>query len=483
MFISKARLQSALAHLDNPWAFALILFAGLYLAGIILAYPSLPYNWFFDDLILVRTFTNDEIAHAWTGDWDPSGISTPGYRPLTVLFNHLTSVIFGESVEFHRLFRIGVFAAYLTVVALAACEVGLARWQASLAGILILCTKNTWWILTWPADGIRAFAALFGALTAYLLLLHLKKPAWWKFWLGVLCFGTTLLVREDGLPFALIAPAMGLAFGVRQAIPTTGLPRLGSLQRWFRQVGKNFPGARSVFAYFLALLGVAALYWLLRTALVPAAHTTMPVNLEGRVVHLFWALFPRITFGIDAFTIPSTVVLWIAMIVFVSRLPPTRVYLALFWMCCIIVAASTGAVIGRANNLLVPASFFGLFLATIAGDFARRSRPAALLSAVIVLFFLSGSVIAHRTAQQTIHPLSTENLAEDRFFLWGKYAQVAMPPDRRAWLQAHYDQLGLHNEDDFQQFLTALRSNPETPQGPTADGEPFVPASPWLSGW
>jgi hypothetical protein len=99
----------------------LLLFAVFFIVGLMLGWRSLNYYWFSDDLHVIRLFSNEELARAFTGNWDvSSNIESPGYRPLLVLFNHLTSVIFGNNLAAHRIFRIALFAAFLAVFGLVA---------------------------------------------------------------------------------------------------------------------------------------------------------------------------------------------------------------------------------------------------------------------------------------------------------------------------------------------------------------------------
>jgi hypothetical protein len=86
------------------------------IAALVVVWPSLGYDWHFDDLHLVRSFSATELAGTLTGSWDPDGIEEPGFRPLTTLFNHARATAFGEAVVLHRIGLIGLLAVYLTLL-------------------------------------------------------------------------------------------------------------------------------------------------------------------------------------------------------------------------------------------------------------------------------------------------------------------------------------------------------------------------------
>src|SRR4051812_34549941 len=73
--------------LTTPWRL-LISFALFLLVGVALAWPSLAYPMVYDDLHLIRRFSPQELAQVWHSPWDVDGIETPGFRPLTPLFDH-----------------------------------------------------------------------------------------------------------------------------------------------------------------------------------------------------------------------------------------------------------------------------------------------------------------------------------------------------------------------------------------------------------
>src|ERR1700730_6627666 len=187
----------------------LLMFVVFLLVGTAISYRSLSYPWFSDDLHIVRVFSGSELRQVFTGNWDPDGIETSGYRPATILFNHVRAAILDESVVAHRLFQIALVAAYLSILALIAIELDMGLGVATFAGIFALCTKNNWWNLVWIADGIHAFVGLMIILAAYLILSAVRRFAFWKIALATVLAALGLFAREEALsmfPVILLLP-------------------------------------------------------------------------------------------------------------------------------------------------------------------------------------------------------------------------------------------------------------------------------------
>ncbi len=445
-------MENALPTASTERMISRPVFAGIaalifFMVGIILAYPSLSYYWFNDDLIMVRMHSGAEIAQAFTGDWESSGISTPGYRPLTLLFNHMTALAFGESVELHRLFRIALFALHLTVLGLIGLELRLSRLQVLLAGLIILCTKNTWWVLVWAADGIHAFNVLLVGLAAYLLLRDLKHPSPLKWTAAYLLFAGALLTREDVLTFVVIIPLIGLF--------QSDAPR------------------RRIIVQAIGLAMVAIGYWVLRTMFVPSASTS--ISIMGWVYSLAWIFLPRLAFLPLPVWIGVLVAFWAILFILLRTMHKDQRRLAWLWLVCTVIAASTGLVITRANTLFPALSFFGLFLATILGDALTRSRRLAVLGGIALVVFVVGSAAQHRIAQQSLAPNSTEYLVETSRYFWGEWspAYPFIPEVRREYLQEQLASYGVNSMEDYEARLPEL----------LAAGTWFEPADDWLSGW
>ncbi len=457
------------------WAFLLGLFVVLYLLGVVLSLPSQHNYWFGDDTFLVRTYSGDELRGAWSGAYDASGASTLAYRPLTILYYHVVSLVFGENISLLRFFGIALLVLHVVLLTYAAHLLGLKRWQMLICGVLILCMRNTWFVLVWPTDTIRSFMVIFGDLTLILFLRALIRRQPRYFAPAILCFVVALFTREEILPYLVIIPAAGLIYAWQRTNPTD------RLREQVLSVLRS-PLLRLLILGAIPLVLITGMFWVIRQTTVPNAISA--ATLEGWLFNLMLVLFPRMPFDSLLIVGLSLLCFWISLIVMLVKLPARSRITALFWLFCVIVASSLGVASARANNLLLPIGFFSLFLATMLGNFGQRSRPVTLLVSGILILFIVGSAIANQTAQLAITPTSTAYLDENMELVWGRWSYLPTPDVRREEIARQLGTFGMTPENfrtRYQQIYEAALS--EERHYPTMDGTPYVPLTNWLHGW
>jgi hypothetical protein len=156
--------------LSQPIAQASLTGALAAVALMAITYQSLGYYWNWDDLHLVRRFTAAELLSTLVGTWNPDGFETLGFRPLTTLFNHVRWLAFGEFVEAHRLFLVGLFAVYLAGLGRIATRIGARPAVGVLAALFTVCAKNSYYHVVWISDGIHLAQGLFVLAAAFAVL-------------------------------------------------------------------------------------------------------------------------------------------------------------------------------------------------------------------------------------------------------------------------------------------------------------------------
>lgn len=445
------------------WSTSLILFFGLFVLGVLLGRASLQNYWFNDDLFIVRVFSQDELADALSGTWEPSGTTTPGYRPLTTLFNHATVLALGEQVHMHRLLRIAIFAAALTALIHVAGRLGTPLWQGALAALIILCTRNTWWVLVWNTDGIRAVNGLLAFVSVCLLLRDLQRPRAVLLCAGAALYVLALLVREESIVFVAVLPLLGLLTRVQTIQPAP------PLRAWTGIALRD----RRLLLQVVLLLALTAAYWTLRTIFLP--QSGLSVSLLGWLISALWVAFPRLAAPSIPAWIGLLIGLWLGLMVLLRTLTADERRRALLWLLCACVSAATGLVAMRANTLLIPICFFSLFLATVLSAGLRGTRWTAALSGVMIIVLLAGSAAQHMIAQRSIAPNSTEYLLETSRYLWGPWvpAYRFIPEIRRREIHRQFEELGIDSEQLYNSNLPGL----------VTEGRVYAPAENWLSGW
>jgi hypothetical protein len=460
---------------NSDFRCALVLFSIFFFVGVAIAFNSLQYPFFWDDLHLVRPFSPRELGQAFVSTYDMDQLETPGYRPGYVLFNHLRASMFGESVLAHRLFEIALCSGYLAIVGLTAIALGFRFWQALFGGILALATKNSWWNLVWITDGIRPYTGLVLAISVYLLILYLRRPSRWKLGLCILFAGVGLFTREEGLPIYLLIPAFGLMYLlIHSANETITSPRRSAV-RFLSDLrhSRLYSRLPVIAALTLGLAIILLIYFALRATFVPGAPSQ--IRIDGWVQHIIWVLDPRgqVDDPLETIWFITLGLLMGVNLIWVSGL---RRLQALFWLLCFVMAASPGAVATRANLLLYPITFFSLALVHIFTQIARVSRVATVTLSIILCIVFFDSVARSRIAQQAVHPLSLDYIQNNNNFVYGHYALAKIPNTRIVELKNEFARLGIGSQTDFERVYPMLRQDAITNQRfEPSDAKPFQP--------
>ena len=71
---------------------------------ILLGYKIVNQPFIWDDLHIIRVFSFNELISSWLGNWESSGVETPSYRPIAIIFYSFLGAIFKENFVFLRFF-------------------------------------------------------------------------------------------------------------------------------------------------------------------------------------------------------------------------------------------------------------------------------------------------------------------------------------------------------------------------------------------
>lgn len=460
-----------LDHLSER-KFFILLFVIVFLIGLFLSLPALSYYWYTDDLFIVRRYTNAELLTAFTGNWDISGLLTPGWRPLTVAYYHLQSLLFGEAVQLHRLLAISMFSLHITLLMLVARQLKFSRLTMLIAALIYVCTKNTWWMMIWATDALRSPMGILANAAILMLIAHLKQPKGWKFALAVLFYALALLIREEILFYTAIIPTLAFVYLLQRD------DLLTQLRRWL-----SVSGLRTLVIYGGIVITLTVAYWIVRGRLVP--QSPLPLNLEGILFQMVAVLFPRLPAPSLVGSVILIVLFWIVLIVALRVANKQVRWLTLIFLSFVLIACTPGISSWRADNLLQGIGFFALFVALLLRNFMRRSRLAAGVAVLALVGFIGGSAYMHKLAQETMHPYSLYSLEMIYKYTTEGYARSTIPLERVEYIKAEYAALGINSQADFDAIYPKIRESVQEGGPYHPDGEkPFMPWYPtFLSPW
>ena len=428
-------------------------------ALLVLTYPSLSYYWNWDDLHLVRRFTAAELLSTLVSTWTPDGFETLGFRPLTTLFNHVRWTVFGESVEAHRLFLIGLFALYLAGLGGVAARLGAGPGVGVLAALITVCAKNSYYHVVWISDGIHLFQALLVLAAAFAILSYTESARPRALAVACACMACALLAREDSL---VGFPVLVLMTAYRSW--TRGEPD------WMRR-------AFTVAVVFAAVLVVI---WIWRLAAVPSApQTKFTLASVLHVGHM--ALWTIGLAGQRSAFAPVFVAIAIGLVAASCRVldPKTR-HLAWLWLVFAAIGCLPGNVRARTNLLIFSVSFYAVFASIVLTELWRRSTAATLLAGAAVALMLVVPGRASQLEQLSLHPMSADQIRRDWQFVFGPFRDAAVPAVRLGVLEPKLRSAGVTDPHfAFDPWLQGLVARGRL--GFRDDGQVFVPERSFLS--
>jgi len=428
------------------------------LVGLALSWPALRWPMVYDDLHLLRSFTQEERAQVWRGTWDPDGLEHAGFRPLTVHFNEARYRLFGENVAAHRLFMVGLFALYASLLALAASSLAVPFPAAVAAGVLMLCSRYSVYHYTWLTDGNHPLQGVLFAAAVLALIggLRRRSPSWLV--ASLLSFAAAVLVREDGL--ALAPVLLLLAFVVT--------PR---------------DRRRTLLLYSAALLATSLSLFVYRAWAVPEAPPPA-FDLRSFAVAVGRTL---VLPGPESFDGLSRAVAWVwiagavvALSASVRQRHSTDGRLALVFLAASVLACTPALTFRRDDMLFFAVSFAALFYGTALWVLGRQGTPLRVVAAVMLLAGVLGGAYNSRAFALNFHPDSARAVRWNAQMLYGPYADRAtIPPERRAAIARQLAAQGVDSEVDLKGLGARIaRARTEGPFRPTRPGTLFFPPLP-----
>jgi len=431
---------------------AFVLFLLLAIAG---TWPARAWPMVFDDLHLVRTFSGSELAAAWTGHWDPDGLETPGFRPLSLAFNHVRAAVFGERVVGHRHAVAALFALELALLVPLGRRLGLGFGASIAAGLVMLFTRYSAYHLVWITDGNHHLQGLAFLGSALLLVDGLAVASRARLVASLLVIALGLCVREDTLAALPALVLIAFARGPR----------------------------RLAIEYTTALGGLAFALLAWRRAVVPAAQP-LGLDLPGFARAVAHAFDPV---GVGGFDRASRILShgwWVLLALTVGALVVTGDRAAQRgagrWALAAVLACTPGLLLQRDDLLFFASLFVALMLAT-AWQATWRARPAwrPLVGIGLVWSLVGGAWTGARLAEN-FHPASARAVDWNTEFLYGRYASAHIPEERRRRVAAQLDALGVRAGDQPRLRVRALITEAREAgrRRPTPDGRVFFPLLP-----
>jgi hypothetical protein len=404
------RLAAAFRPRPHVWKFVVLLVV-FFLVGLALAYPALSWPMAFDDLVLLRTFTRGQIAASFHGQWDPEKLMNRGFRPGSLVFNHIRYTLLGENVIAHRLFLLLLYALYGALLVPLVSRFGLPRPVAVLGVIASMCAIYSVFHYVWLTDGNHLVQGLAFVVAARLLMTGLETHCQGKLALSFLALTTGLLTRED--TFAAV-PALVV---------------LGHAET--RRCGRS----RGLFlGYVVSTAALCLMLHQYRHWVVPGAQP-LGYDLLG-VLEAFWRVLHLIgATPFDAwsstFIVAWRVILLVAVILGVRYRRAVSWKATTMWFACAFLACSPALNLQRDNLLFFPVSFVALFCASLWWELSLVSHLGKTLAITALVTSVVGGGYTSRIFAENFHPQSLRVIWWNGRYVYGAYSRKAAIPRHR----------------------------------------------------
>lgn len=155
-----------------------------------------PYIW--DDLSFFRIYTFEELLGTWTGNWDPDEIThTKSYRPIAILYYHITYWVFGENLFLFRTFVVIEILLLLILTNQVFKMLNFSKNQIAIFTLLLVFSKIFITLVSWFTISVLIMAYIFTLVSIKYYFLSIKKNNTFYFFTSLLFASFAILTREE----------------------------------------------------------------------------------------------------------------------------------------------------------------------------------------------------------------------------------------------------------------------------------------------
>lgn len=418
---------------------------------------SLSWDFYWDDIHLIRTYSTSELRGVFNGQWDPDGIERPGYRPLTTIFFYFSAIAFGENPIYHRVFQQILLALSLTIFTIILNKYFKVEYLGSVIGCIVaISSRYNWFNLAWIADSHHHVVILFFILSLWVFLSTINKWSPLKLLLSIGLAGLAQFAKEDAIALFLLMPIFGFYY-ILQSYQGESFVSVHDLKRKVCNIIKhNTVPFVNTGILTASLAALSTLYFVLRHHFVPEA--AINFNLYGWLANIYWSLYPLgkpVGLRYDNWLPVIWTIVLGALFVITLTLFLRKQYQALFWLVCLVITASPGLTVPRIDLIFFPILFFSQFLVLVLLELGKKNQLAKAMVLIFLCVLVFRSSQLSMISQETMHPLSLERLRTTGDIV---SAKATIPQERLARITAEVAKFGIKTKEDYQTLLPLLEA-------------------------
>ena len=154
-----------------------------------------PYVW--DDLHFFRNYSISELLSTWVGNWDPDNIETPSYRPIAVLYYHITYLFFNENTVYFRVFLILLIFLLLYILNNFLLFLKFEKKEILIFSFLITFSKIFTTLVSWFTISVLIVCYIFALSSAFMFIKYLEKKNIFLYLLSFFFGCLAVFIREE----------------------------------------------------------------------------------------------------------------------------------------------------------------------------------------------------------------------------------------------------------------------------------------------
>lgn len=413
-----------------------------------------PYVW--DDLHHIRVYSTKELINSWTDNWDYSGIETPSYRPVALIFYHFIGLIFGENYFLLRIFIFLLMIFLIMQFNFLLLKLEFKKIHILIFSSLIVFTKIYSTLLSWFTISALIYCYILTLISISLFVDWIDKKNN-KFLVFSLIFSFLAIFTREEL---YILP--GIIF----------LILVFKQKRYF----KNFISNLSVFFLFFSI--VIAHIMLRKYFVLEGAHfnfSLWSVKFGGETIGFgylikalksswlpmgYWSL--KNTYFLQTLTFfiwITSILLALILSIKFNKIKSLYCLNSIVFLLTVFLLSLSNIVIGRAFGILLPTLVIFVFISILIYNLLiiKKENNDKLLLKVIcnfvfILIFFSGIVGGYSRSAKHITAMNVNSyhiVIYDSIFIYGlKEKNLKIPKARHEKKIQHLQNLNVFNMTD-----------------------------------
>jgi hypothetical protein len=200
---------------------ALLLLIAAPASTFLLYKPTLAYGFDYDDYHFVHPYARAEVADAFHGPWDASGIERPYFRPLTILFFALRFEALAINATAHHALSLALFALAAALAGWLVFRFTDSTASGTLATLFFVAHPGMpYSLVAWVTNQMHLIESVVVLVAlAWWDAVHRRGQAWWLPLLGFAAIA--FLIKEDGI---MLLPAIVTLHLIRRWLSDNTLP-------------------------------------------------------------------------------------------------------------------------------------------------------------------------------------------------------------------------------------------------------------------